>query len=90
MISYHDFCEQLRIAGVTSTANHTLEDTVFGYQAVVEVDYTLTDNASIGVKRRWVQYAKFSGGDEWGQLRGHEPNNGPGTDTVEYTIELMT
>lgn len=76
-----------RIAGTTSTASHTLEDTVFGYQAVVGVDYMLTDSASIGVKGRWVQYAKFSGGDVWDQLRGHAPNNGPGTNTVEYTIE---
>ncbi len=76
-----------RIAGTTSTASHTLEDTVFGYQAIVGVDYMLTDNASIGVKGRWVRYAKFSGGDVWDQLRGHEPNNGPGTNTVEYTIE---
>ncbi len=76
-----------RIAGVTSTASHTLEDTVFGYQAIVGVDYMLTESASIGVKGRWVKYAKFSGGDVWDQLRGHEPNNGPGTNTVEYTIE---
>lgn len=76
-----------RIAGTTSTASHTLEDTVFGYQAVVGVDYMLTDSASIGVKGRWVRYAKFSGGDVWDQLRGHAPNNGPGTNTVEYTIE---
>ncbi|MDE0159942.1 MAG: hypothetical protein OXI02_01820 [Candidatus Dadabacteria bacterium] len=47
----------------------------------------LTDSTSIGVKGRWVQYAKFSGGDVWGQLRGHALNNGPGTNTVEYTIE---
>ena len=76
-----------RIAGVTSTASHTLEDTVFGYQAIVGVDYMLTESTSIGVKGRWVQYAKFSGGDKWDQLRGHEPNNGLGMDTVEYIIE---
>ena len=76
-----------RIAGTSTTESHTLEDTLFGYQAVVGVDYMLTDNASIGVKGRWVKYAKFSDGDEWDQLRSHAPNNGPGTNTVEYTIE---
>ena len=76
-----------RIAGTTSTASHTLEDTVFGYQAVVGVDYMLTESASIGVKGRWVRYAKFGDTNEWDQLRGHAPNNGPGTNTVEYTIE---
>ena len=50
-----------RLAGTSSTASHTLEDTVFGYQAVVGVDYMLTESASIGVKGRWVRYAKFGG-----------------------------
>ena len=76
-----------RIAGTTSTASHTLEDTVLGYQAVVGVDYMLTDSASIGVKGRWVQYAKFSGGDVWDQLRGHAPNNGP-MEQTQLTIQL--
>ena len=76
-----------KIAGTTSTANHTLEDTVFGYQVVVGVDYMLTDSASIGVKGRWVKYAKFSDGNEWDQLRSHASNNGAETNTVVYTIE---
>ena len=76
-----------RLAGTTTTESHTLEDTVFGYQAVVGVDYMLTDSASIGVKGRWVKYAKFSDGDEWDQLRSHPSDNGPGTNTVVYTIE---
>ena len=76
-----------RLAGTSSTASHTLEDTVFGYQAVVGVDYMLTESASIGVKGRWVRYAKFSDSNEWDQLRSHASNNGPGTNTVEYTIE---
>ena len=54
---------------------------------MVRVDYMLTDSASIGVKGRWVRYAKFSGTNEWDQLRGHASNNGPRTNTVEYTIE---
>lgn len=76
-----------RLAGKTTTASHALEDTVFGYQAVVGVDYMLTDSTSIGVKGRWVKYAKFGDTNEWDQLRGHSSDNGPGTDTVEYTVE---
>ena len=76
-----------RIAGTTTTANHTLEDTVFGYQAIVGVDYMLTDSTSVGVKGRWVRYNKFSGTNKWDQLRGHAPNNAPGTNPVKYTIE---
>ncbi len=76
-----------RLAGTTTTASHTLEDTVFGYQAVVGVDYMLTESASIGVKGRWVKYAKFGDTNEWDQLRSHASNNGEGTNTVVYTIE---
>ena len=76
-----------RLAGTTTTASHTLEDTVFGYQAVVGVDYMLTDSTSIGVKGRWVKYAKFGDGNEWDQLRSHTSDNGAGTNTVVYTIE---
>lgn len=75
-----------RIAGTTSTASHTLKDTVFGYQAMVGVDYMLSENASIGIKGRWVRYPKFSGSNEWDQIRSHSSNNGPGTHTVTYTI----
>ena len=31
--------------------------------------------------------ANWAIANEWDQLRGHAPNNGPGTNTVEYTIE---
>ncbi len=76
-----------RIAGTTTTASQTLEDTVFGYQVVVGVDYMLTDRASMGLKGRWVKYGKFGDGEEWDQLRSHASNNGEGTDTVVYMVE---
>ena len=77
-----------RLAGTTTTASRTLRDTVFGYQAVIGVDYMLTDKTSIGIKGRWVKYSTFKdGGNEWDQLRSHPSNNGPGTHTVLYTIE---
>ena len=76
-----------RIAGTTTTASHTLQDTILGYQAVVGVDYMVSDNASIGVKGRWVKYADFSDSNEWDQLRSHSSDNGRGTNVVVYTIE---
>lgn len=76
-----------RIAGTTTTANRTLQDTVFGFQAVVGVDYMFTDKTSFGVKGRWVKYSTFSDGGQWDQLRSHASNNGEGTDTVEYTVK---
>ena len=76
-----------RIAGTTTTASHTLHDTILGYQAMVGVDYMLTDDASIGVKGRWIKHAKFSDSNEWDQLRSHSSDNGSGTNAVVYTIE---
>ena len=76
-----------RLAGATSTARKTLRDAVFGYQAVVGVDYALTDKISMGVKGRWVKYSTFKdGGNEYDQLRSHPSNNGDGK-TVVYTVE---
>ena len=65
----------------------SLQDTILGYQAVVGVDYMVSDNASIGVKGRWVKYADFSDSNEWDQLRSHGSDNGRGTNVVVYTIE---
>lgn len=76
-----------RIAGTTTTASHTLRDTMSGYQLVAGVDYMLSDQTSIGLKGRWVRHAEFSDGSEWDQLRSHESDNGSGTDTVVYTVE---
>ncbi len=76
-----------RVAGTTTTEHHTLEDTVFGFQAIVGVDYLLTEKTSLGIKGRWVKYGDFSDGDQWDQLRSHASNNGVGTPTVEYTTE---
>ena len=77
-----------RIAGTTSTANHTLTDGTFAWQAVVGVDYMLSDAVSIGAKARWVRQGAFrSSGREWDQIRSHGSDNGPGTPTVTYAIE---
>ena len=39
-------------------------------------------------KGHQVKQAKFSDGNEWGQIRSHVSNNGEGTDTVKYTVEM--
>ena len=77
---------QERIAGTTSTASHTLTDRMLAWQAVVGVDYSMTERAAIGIKARWVRYGTFRGGNEWDQVRSHSSDNGPGTPTVTYTI----
>ena len=76
-----------RIAGTTTTANRTLKDSVFGYQAIVGVDYMLDEKISVGIKGRFVKYGTFKDGHTWDQLRSHESNNGDGTETVRYSIK---
>lgn len=39
-------------------------------------------------KGHQVKQAKFSDENEWGQIRSHVSNNGEGTDTVKYTVEM--
>ncbi len=65
-----------RIAGTTSTASHTLTDRVLAWQAVAGADYALTDNATIGVKARWVRYGAFQGGNEWDRSAATAPTTG--------------
>ena len=76
-----------RIAGTTTTAYHTLEDDLFGYQAIVGVDYMIDEKLSIGFKGRFVKYKTFTDGYKWDQLRSHASNNGDGTETVKYSVK---
>lgn len=77
-----------KIAGTTTTASKTLRDTVFGFQAVIGVDYLISEKTSLGIKGRWVGYSNFKdSGNEWDQLRSHESHNGPGTGRVVYRVE---
>ena len=62
------------LASTSSHADTELDDTLFGYQILVGVDYALTDTLSLGVKGRWVDYDSFDdGGVVWDPLRGHPP-----------------
>ena len=62
------------LASTSSHADTELDDTLFGYQILVGVDYALTDTLMLGVKGRWVDYDSFDdGGVVWDPLRGHPP-----------------
>ena len=80
---------QQNIAGTTTTESEELDDTLFGYQLMVGVDYALTESLMLGVKGRWVSYDSFKDKDEWDQLRSHPSNlRLNGDETVVYDIEV--
>ena len=62
------------LAGTASRARVDLEDTLFGYQILVGVDYELTDAVSLGLKARWVDFGSFGDDLGWNPLRSHPPH----------------
>ena len=68
-------------AGLTSTADEVLSDSLFGYQLMAGMDYALSDRLWLGVKLRYGDaFGDFSdGGNPWKPLRGHASTVGPGT-----------
>ena len=63
------------LAGVTSVAQTTLEDTLLGFQVLAGVDYAISDSVSLGVKGRWVRFESFEdSGVMLELLRSHAPN----------------
>ena len=65
---------QQNLAGTTSVVDTELDDTLFGYQVLFGVDYTLTESVLLGVKGRWVSFESFrDDGIVWNPLRSHSP-----------------
>ena len=65
---------QENLASSSSHADQELDDTLFGYQILVGVDYALTESLLLGVKGRWVDFDSFDDdGVVWDPLRGHPP-----------------
>ena len=63
------------LAGATSVAQATLEDTLLGFQVLAGVDYAISDSVSLGVKARWVRFESFEdSGVMLDLLRSHAPN----------------
>ena len=62
------------LAGTTSVGLAKLEDTLFGYQALIGVDYELNESLLLGVKGRWIKFESLmDSGVVWDPLRGHPP-----------------
>ena len=76
------------LAGSTTTESRELDDTLFGYQVLIGVDYALTESLALGVKGRWARYDSFKDNDEWDQLRSHPSNlHLDDGETVVYDIK---
>ncbi len=71
-----------RLAGTTTVGRHKMNDFLAAYQAVVGVDYALSDNLGIGAKVRWSKFSEFDDEKLWTQLRSHASSVGRGFDVI--------
>ena len=71
-----------RLAGTTTIGRHKMNDLLAAYQAVVGVDYALSDNLGIGAKVRWSKFSEFDDEELWTQLRSHASSVGRGFDVL--------
>lgn len=62
------------LAGTSSSARTTMEDTQFSYQLLAGFDYPLGDEVSMVVRGRWMAAGEFVGTLVWSPLRSHVPN----------------
>ena len=65
-------------------ATDTLEDMLFGYQALFGLDYLLRDQVSLGVKGRWISFYSFGDGGIW---NGSNSDRSNGDDSYRLKTE---
>ncbi len=80
------------LAATTSVVDDELSDTLFAYQLMAGLDYSLTEHLVAGLKARWVHYEDFrETGVVWDPLRSHPPylrKSGADREKVEGAIKL--
>ena len=75
-------------AGTITRGSQNFEETSFGYQLLVGVDYWLIDHLSLGMKPRYAEFDHIRDGHhEWDLLRSHASTTAPGGDPITYQIE---
>lgn len=62
------------LAGTYSLARKKLSDTLFGVQALLGVDYAISETLALGIKGRYVRYDDLRDDVIWDPLRSHVPN----------------
>lgn len=84
------------LAGTETSVQRELSDALFGYQAIVGLDYDLAEKISLGIKMRWVNFEAFDDDMVMDRVRGHAPNyrldgSEPAMDFMSTDdIELLT
>ena len=83
--TFEDPLRKARLAGTTTIGRHKLNDLLTAYQAVLGVDYALSEKVGIGARVRWSKFSEFDDGEPWTQLRSHESSVGRGFDVI-YSV----
>ena len=79
---------QNNLASTASSNQTELSDSLFGYQAILGIDYALTDSVSIGLKGRHTVFRSFEDSSGLDRLRGHISSNKlDGSEPVTYRIK---
>ena len=73
--------------GQSSITDHVLSDNSLGYHVMVGLDYSLTENFSVGAKLRYLGlFEDFKDeGVEWDRFRGNDPKL---YDDLDYSFEI--
>ena len=75
------------LAGTVSRAEDRLHDTLYGYQVLFGVDYSLTPSFSVELRGRWVDFSAFEDGGSYDRLRSHPSNlRRDGSEPVRYRV----
>ncbi len=65
---------QQAASGTVSYMDVDLEDTVFGFQVMGGLDYSVGEKVRIGAKARWTRFSGFESNDKlWKSVRSHAP-----------------
>lgn len=75
-----------KLAGALTFDRAKMSDTLFGYQALVGVDYQVSEPLTIGLKFRYADFGEFEDESEYTKLRGHASVAGNPPRPVTYYI----
>lgn len=76
-----------KVVGTITSDRAKLSDRIFGYQAIVGLNYQVSDPVSVGLKFRWTDYLEFNDESEYDYLRNHASVAGNPPVPVTYYVE---
>ncbi len=81
---------QQAASGTISYLDVGLEDTVFAFQVIGGIDYSVSEKVRIGAKARWTRFSGFESNDKlWESIRSHAPVRADGKTpfTSDYDVQ---